>query len=540
MEQRRDDLAAGSEGFPRRPDPAMAGAATKRHSPPRLEMRGISKSFAGIPVVVDVGFEVAPGEVVALLGANGAGKSTLMRILSGVHRRDSGTVAVNGNVRDIQSPADAVEAGIRLIPQEISVHPDMTVCENIALGNLPVRRTLGIKVTDRRAMRETASRLLARLGLLHIALDRPMRSLSLPEQRVVEIARALAGDAGILIMDEPTAALSEAEAEVLFSVVEALRRDGVSIVYISHYLDEVFRLSDHIVVLRDSRVVGDFRTGDTDREAVLEAMLGRRQGNIFPPRRGEPARGEPMLSVDGLTLPGWLEGVSLAVRPGEIVGVFGLIGSGVETVGRAIFGAEAAARSTRLTVHGRPLDHATPAKSVARGVGFVAAERKREGLVGILTVRENTTAPFLRRFVRGGQVDTGAERAATARWIERLGIKTRGPEQEIRLLSGGNQQKVCLARWLLGDVRVLILEEPTRGVDLGARREIYAEIRRLADQGLAVLAISSDAEEIAGLADRVIILNGGRVASERPGGESAHVLIDAASLDAPPPADLRA
>ena len=501
-------------------------------------MRGISKAFAGIPVVADVGFEVAPGEVVALLGANGAGKSTLMRILSGGHRRDSGTVAVDGVVRDIQSPADAVEAGVRLIPQEISVHPEMTVCENIALGNLPVRRTFGVKVTDRRAMRETASRLLGRLGLSHVALDRPMRSLSLPEQRVVEIARALAGDASILIMDEPTAALSEAE--ILFSVVESLRRDGVSIIYISHYLDEVFRLSDQIVVLRDGRVVGDFRTEDTDREAVLEAMLGRQQGDIFPPRRSEPARGEPMLSVEGLTLPRWLDGVSLSVRPGEIVGVFGLIGSGVETVGRAIFGAEPAARSTRLTVHGRPLDHATPAKSVARGVGFVAAERKREGLVGILTVRENTTAPFLRRFVKGGQVDTGAERAATARWIERLGIKTRGPEQEIRLLSGGNQQKVCLARWLLGDVRVLILEEPTRGVDLGARREIYAEIRRLADQGLAVLAISSDAEEVAGLADRVVILNGGRVASERPGGESAHVLIDAASLDAPPSAGLRA
>ena len=496
--------------------------------PARLAMRAIDKSFAGIPVVVGVDLTVAAGEVVALLGANGAGKSTLMKVLSGVYRRDGGSIWVDGREVDVRTPADAVAAGIRLIPQEISVHPDMSVAENIGLGNLPVRSTFGLGTIDRSALREQARGLLARLGLPHIPPGRLMRHLSLPEQRVVEIARALAGHARILIMDEPTAALSEAEAEVLFGVTEALRREGVSVIYISHYLDEVFRLSDRIVVLRDARVAGTFRTADTNRDAVLEAMLGRREENIYPAKRGSSATGTPLLTVEDLRLPRWLDGVSLAVRPGEILGVFGLIGSGVEKVGRAVFGAEPQARG-RVAVEGRALDWITPAASVGAGMGFVAAERKREGLVGILTVRENTTAPFLHRFTRKGQVDVRAERAETRCWIDTLGVKTRGPEQEIRLLSGGNQQKICLARWLVGDTRVLILEEPTRGVDVGARREIYAEIRRLADKGLAVLAISSDAEEVAGIADRVLILMNGRVVAERDGTADAHGLIDAAS-----------
>lgn len=497
---------------------------------PRLEMRHIHKGFAGTPVVVDVTFRLEPGQVLALLGANGAGKSTLMKVLCGVHRRDAGVILVDGRDVDIQSPVDAVDAGIRLIPQEISIHPDMTVAENISLGRLPLIRRLGVDIVDRRAMRAIAGDLLARLGLAHVSPDASMHELSLPEQRVVEIARALAGDARILIMDEPTAALSEAEAEVLFSVVETLRRDGVSIIYISHYLDEVFRLSDHIVVLRDARVVDDVRTANTTREAVLESMLGRRQGDIFPEKRRIAADIASRLSIEGLTLPRWLDDVTLEVRPGEILGVFGLIGSGVEKLGRSIFGAEPDAKFRRLIINEKTLGRITPSESVAHGVGFVAAERKREGLVGILTVRENTTAPFLSRFVRRGQVNVRAERAVTRHWIQALGVRTSGPEQEIRFLSGGNQQKICLARWLLGEVSVLILEESTRGVDLGARREIYAEIRRLADRGMAVLAISSDAEEVAGLADRVLILNGGRICASLDGSADAHALINAASL----------
>jgi ribose transport system ATP-binding protein len=494
----------------------------------RLAMRGINKSFAGIKVVADVGFEVGAGEVVALLGANGAGKSTLMKILCGVYRRDGGIIQIDGLEVDIQTPADAVAAGVRLIPQEISIHPDMTVAENISLGALPVRRRFGLPLVDRRAMRKTAAGGLSRLGLGAIAPERRMGDLSLPEQRVVEIARALAGNARILVMDEPTAALSEAEAEVLFSVVAALKREGVSIIYISHYLDEVFRLTDRIVVLRDSRVAGLFETARTSREAVLEAMLGSRQGAVYPDKPAAAPAGPARLQVQALSLAGWLDSVSFSVRGGEIVGVFGLIGSGVEKIGRAVFGAEPRARFERLTLDGRARDNSSPAASVASGVGFVAAERKREGLVGILTVRENTTAPFLHRFTRGGLVDIGAEKRETRRWIDLLHVRTSGTEQEIRLLSGGNQQKICLARWLAGDVKVLILEEPTRGVDLGARREIYAEIRRLAEQGVAVLVVSSDAEEVAGLADRVLVLNHGRLSAELSGAADARQLTDAA------------
>jgi ribose transport system ATP-binding protein len=257
-------------------------------------------------------------------------------------------------------------------------------------------------------------------------------------------------------------------------------------------------------------------------------MLGTRQGDIYPAKRGALA-GPPLLDVEGLTLPHWLAGLSLTVRGGEVVGAFGLIGSGAEKLGRAIFGAEPAARFTRLRVGGIDVRRNAPVASVARGLGFVAAERKREGLVGILSVRENTTAPFLSRFVRAGQVDVGAERSETRRWIEALRVRTQGPEQEIRLLSGGNQQKICLARWLLGDIKVLILQEPTRGVDLGARREIYAEIRRLGQKGIAVLVITSDAEEAAGLADRTLVLDKGGIVAEFDSSATAHMLINAAS-----------
>jgi ribose transport system ATP-binding protein len=495
---------------------------------PRLTMRGVNKAFAGIKVVSDVGFDVGGGEVVALLGANGAGKSTLMKILCGVYRRDAGTISIDGRDVDIQTPTDAVAAGVRLIPQEISTHPDMTVAENISLGAMPVRRRFGIPLVDTTAMRDTAISWLSRLGLGAIAPGRRMGDLSLPEQRVVEIARALAGNARILVMDEPTAALSETEAEVLYSVVSALKREGVSIIYISHYLDEVFRLTDRIVVLRDSRVAGLFETARTSREAVLEAMLGARQGAVYPDKPATASTGPIRLLVEGLALKGWLRDVSFSVRGGEIVGVFGLIGSGVEKIGRAVFGAEPRATFQRVTIDDCSRASASPTTSVAAGVGFVAAERKREGLVGILTVRENTTAPFLQRFTRGGLVDTRAERRETRRWIELLHVRTSGTEQEIRLLSGGNQQKICLARWLAGDVKILILEEPTRGVDLGARREIYAEIRRLAERGVAVLVVSSDAEEAAGLADRVLVLNHGHVCAELSGSADARQLTDAA------------
>jgi ribose transport system ATP-binding protein len=494
---------------------------------PRLEMVGIHKAFSGVKVLDDVRFAIGDHEVVALLGANGAGKSTLMKILCGIYMKDQGVIRVDGHAVEIGSPVDAIRAGIRLIPQEISIMPDMTIAENISIGDLPRRRMIGVTTVDRQELRARAITLLRRLGLDNIEPDRRMGSLGVPEQRVVEIARALAGRARLLVMDEPTAALSEAEAGILYSVIGALKREGVSIVFISHYLDEVFHLTDRIVVLRDGRVSGVFTTASTTHQETLEAMLGNRLDDLYPPRRATAADGPVLLHVEGLGLKDWLDDVSLDVRGGEIVGVFGLVGSGVEKIGRAIFGAEPRAVAAAIEIAGTPLDRRDPKRSVATGVGFVAAERKAEGIIGILTVRDNTTAPYLRRFVRGLLVDTGAEARQTQHWIEALGIRTRGPEQEVRLLSGGNQQKVCLARWLIGDARVLILEEPTRGVDVGARKEIYAEIRKLADSSIAVLVVSLDSEEVAGIADRSLVLNRGRVVAALPGGSTAHELMEA-------------
>jgi ribose transport system ATP-binding protein len=507
---------------------ATLAAAAAVVTMPRLQMTGIDKAFSTVRVLRGVDFAVGAGEVVALLGANGAGKSTLMKILSGVTSLDAGDVIIDGKRVVIDSTADAVACGIRMLPQELSVHPEMTVAENISMGDMPVRWRLGIVTVDRAAMRARARALLARLGMTGIDPDRRVGTLTLSQQRVIEIARALAADARVLIMDEPTAALAEAEAEVLFGVIETLAAQGVSVIYISHYLDEVFRLSQRIVVLRDGVVSGVFETAEASHESVLQAMLGNSLGELFPPKMAAAPEGAVM-AVEGLTLPNWLDDISFAVGAGEILGVFGLIGSGIERIGRAIYGAEPGTRVRAMTLCDRAFQPRSPHASVAAGLGFVAAERKREGLIGILTVRDNTTLTFLDRFVRGPHVDRGAETRETRHWIEALGIRTKGPEQEIRFLSGGNQQKVCLARWMLGDIRMLILEEPTRGVDLGARREIYAQIRKLAAGGLGLLVISSDAEEIAGLADRTLILQKGRIAAELGAGADAGAVLAAAS-----------
>ncbi|MGO8039782.1 sugar ABC transporter ATP-binding protein [Rhizobium leguminosarum] len=494
----------------------------------RLQIANVSKAFAGVTVLKNVSLSADAGEIVALLGANGAGKSTLMKILSGVYTLDSGQIRIDDTARNISTPRDAVAAGIRLMPQELSVHPDLSVAENIALGSMPKRRFLGIPMIDQLAVDAQARALLKRLRLDHIEPSRRMGSLPLSEQRIVEIARALAGKARILIMDEPTASLSEADADNLFEVIEALKAQGVTIIYISHYLDEVFRLSDRIVVLRDGEVRGQFETRDTNRDEVLTAMLGSELGDLYPLKSKVLQDAKTVLSVDGLSLPGWLDGVALTVRRGEVFGVFGLIGSGAEKIGRAIYGAEPAAHAEAILLNDVDIGLSGPRKRVHSGIGFVAAERKRQGLIGNLSVRTNTTLPYLSLFTQSGVVDQKREDDSTREWIKTLRVKTSGPDQEIRLLSGGNQQKICLARWLLGNPNVLILEEPTRGVDLGARREIYMEIRRLAEAGLAILIVSSDAEEVAGLADRSLVLEDGKVVAELGQDATATDLMQAA------------
>jgi ribose transport system ATP-binding protein len=494
-------------------------------------MRGIGKSFGGVAVLSDVDLTVAPGEVTALLGSNGAGKSTLVKILTGVYSRDTGTVRIDGEEIRFQDARAAAAAGVRLLPQEISVMPDMTVAENISLADLPLKRGPGFRVVDDSAMRDRARTLLEQLGFGAIDPDRFVHALSVAERRIVEIARALAGRARILVMDEPTAALTENEAKLIFRIIRRLKEQSVSVIYISHYLNEVFEISDRIAVLRDGRNAGLFDTAAASREAILSAMLGRVAGDLYDVGRASGTPGEDALAVEGLAVAGRLADLSFSVKRGEIVGVFGLIGSGVETLGRALYGALDATVDGAVRIAGATYRPRSPQSAKAAGIGFVAADRKKEGIIGDLTVRENMVAPFEERYVKGFFVSKAAEARQARHWIGALGIRARGPEQKMRTLSGGNQQKVCVARWLVDSVSLLILEEPTRGVDVGARREIYLELRALADRGLAILVLSSDVEEVAGLADRSIVLDRGRICGRFERGVSPAALMAATVVD---------
>lgn len=489
-------------------------------APLRLEMEGIGKSFGGVPVLRQVSLQVRAGQVLALLGANGAGKSTLVKILCGAYPRDGGSIRLDGEEVLFATPQEAARCGVRLLPQEISVLPDLSVAENICIAALPRRRWR----IDWQRMREEAGRRLGQLGV-RLDPDAPVKRLSLPEQRLVEIARALAGKTRVLVMDEPTAALTDQESQALFRVIASLEEQGVSLIYISHYLDEVFQVADRIAVLRDGRNAGEFVPAATGRQEVLEAMLGTAIEQLYP--EGGGAAGEVVLQVEELSIPGALEGLSFAVRRGQIAGIFGLIGSGVAQVGRAIYGT-GPAPGGRFRVNGRPYRPGSVRRAREAGIGLVAAERQREGIVPDLSVRANLTLPFLERFRRRGRIWVAAERQQAGQWIAQMGIQPPDGERQLRFLSGGNQQKVCLARWLAAGVQVLVLEEPTRGVDLGARRGIYAALRQLADRGLGILVASSDAEEVAGLCDAVLVLDRGRVAARFGRGVSPVQLLAAA------------
>ncbi|HTW28198.1 MAG TPA: sugar ABC transporter ATP-binding protein [Acetobacteraceae bacterium] len=497
--------------------------------PPRLVMSDIDKSFAGVTVLSRVDLVVEPGEVVALLGANGAGKSTLMKILAGLYARDAGGIRIDGAEVDLTTPARSVAAGVRMLPQEVSVMPDMTVAENIYLGDLPLRRGFPPGIDDA-AMRARSRTLLTELGFPAIDPAAPVRRLPVAEQRIVEIARALAGDARLLVMDEPTAALTEQEARAIFRLIRRLQERGVSVIYISHYLAEVFEISDRIVVLRDGRNAGLFPTREATRADVLVAMLGGDVGDMYAPAAAA-APGVEVLQVSGLSLPGSLGDIAFSLRAGEILGVFGLVGSGIEVLGRAVYGALGPAAGGRVRLGGREYRPRSAQHGKRAGIGFVAAERKKEGIFAALSLRENITLPFEERFQRGPFVSRAAESAHAAQTIRALGIRARGPEQSLRTLSGGNQQKVCLGRWLVEGVRLLILEEPTRGVDVGARREIYARLRDLAARGLAMLVLSSDVEEVAGLCDRALVLDRGRIVGEFAHGAPAAALMAATAND---------
>ena len=474
--------------------------------PPAVELRDIRKSFGGTQALRGVSFTAAAGGVTALVGENGAGKSTLLNVLSGVVPADAGEVLLDGRPILVRSPKDAQAAGIAIIHQELSVLPHLSVAENIYLSQLPLRGPF----MDWRRLRDDARALLARLDP-HIDAQARLGQLSLARQQLVEIAHALALDARVVAMDEPTASLSDEEVRNLFRVIRELREQGQAIIFVSHRLDEVFEIADTITVLRDGQVVGSLPRVEATVERVVAMMVGRSIDQQFPKQATAP--GSVVLEVRDIYTRELLRGVSLVVHRGEIVGLAGLVGAGRTELARTIFGADPIERGEVL-LDGKPVSIDSPRDAVRLGIGFLTEDRKKSGLILNFPLFRNHTLPSLAKFVRGGRLVQRLEVDAFNRWREGLKIRARSAFQPASALSGGNQQKIVISKWLERNPSVLILDEPTRGVDVGAKVEIYEIMNQLAANGTAILMISSDLPEVLGMSDRIVVMHEGRVTGE--------------------------
>ena len=482
---------------------------TAKHTrAPRLRLEGISKRFGATQALSNVEFDLRAGEVHALMGENGAGKSTLMKIVAGNIQRDSGRILIDGQEIDIRSPRDARAQGIAIIHQELNTVPAMSVAENLSLGREPCHR---FGVLDRgRALREARDKL-ARIGV-EIDPRRLLGSLSVGMQQVVEIARAVSEDARILVLDEPTAALSRGEAEHLYQLIVQMRTAGVGLIYISHRMEEVWRLADRVTVFRDGTFVGSHVMAEITPHDVVRMMVGRNVANLYDHAPRSP--GEVVLAVKALA-GGAVGPVDLSVRSGEVVAMAGLIGSGRTEVGRLIFGADPRNAGT-VEISGRDSRPADPFAAIADGIGMVPENRKEQCLFLGHSVEDNIAISSLDQYTTAGVVRRGEVRSAALEQMQRLKLRSSAIELPVKALSGGNQQKAALARWLLRDSDVLILDEPTRGVDIGAKREIYELIDQLAKTGKAILVISSDLPEAIGISDRVLVMRAGRIVHEGP------------------------
>ncbi len=472
-----------------------------------LKMRNITKQFPGVLALDKVDLDLKRGEVLALVGENGAGKSTLMKILSGAYHADDGDIVFEGRPVRNYNPKQAIDMGISIMYQELNYVNDLSIAENIFLGDLPRK---GItKRIDYKRLRNDAEKVLKQVGLNYHPFTE-IRRLSVAEKQLVEIAKAISKDIKVLVMDEPTSALNEQEIEILFDIIKKLAKQGKSIIYISHRLDEIFVISNRVMVMRDGRNVGVFNTDQTSKSQIVNYMVGREIKDMYPIKRRQI--GEKVLEVENLNTEKAVN-INFNIRKGEIVGLFGLMGSGRTNIVEAIFGANEKHSGT-IKIDGEKVNIANPSMAIRAGIGYVPSERKTDGLVLIQSVKENISLAYIDRFRKKVSLDLKREEVYVKDWVKKLSIKTSDINNEIQTLSGGNQQKVILAKWMMTNPKVLILNEPTRGIDVGAKVEIYKLMEDFCDKGLGIVMISSELPEILAICDRVITICEGRITGE--------------------------
>lgn len=499
------------------------GTSVQPPPAPLLEMRGVHKTFPGVVALDSVDFVLLPGEVHALIGENGAGKSTMIKIISGLYRADRGEMLVEGQAVDFRSPADSIARHIKVVYQELDLVPSLSVAENVFLGSYPKKR--GGRI-DWDALYRNTGQLLDELGL---AIDpkTPVGELRVAEQQLVEIARALSQNARIVVMDEPTSALSTDEVDRLFGFINRLQERGVGIIYVTHKLDEIYRIADRVTVVRDGKHVITTEVADTEPNDLVTWMVGRELKDLFP--KSAVQRGPVLLQATDVSGSG-IEHFDLTVHSGEIVGLFGLLGAGINTVGRVLFGASDRTGGT-VTLDGQLIAPNSPSDAMDKGMGLLTENRKVDGLVLPMSVRDNMTLASLGQFANLSWLNSRRETEKASAFVDRLSVRTPSLRQRVQLLSGGNQQKVLMARWLMRDPKVLILAEPTRGIDVGSKAEIYRLIDEMAQRGLGIVFMSTEVPEILGISDRILVMREGRIVAAFDRGEATQEkLVEAAAV----------
>ena len=480
---------------------------------PAVRFERVDKRFGGVQALRDVSLEIAPGSCHALCGENGAGKSTLGKILAGIHNADSGRLFVFGEEVRFGTPRDALKAGVGMVHQELAFCDNLSVAENLCLGGMPSRRGLVL----RHEMEQRAESLLAEIGT-KLDVRRPLGELTIAQQQMVQIAASIRGGARIIVFDEPTSSLGQVEADRLYELIARLKQRGVTCIFVSHRMSEIFRLCDSVSVMRDGQHVATRPVQELSESALVELMIGRSLAEYFPPHVNA-VPGDEVLRVEKLSLPGKFEDISFSVRAGEVVGLAGLVGAGRSEIAGALFGLERGVRGS-VFLQGRRVDIRSAGQAIRLGIGLVPEDRKRQGLVLSHSGVHNTGLPILRRLSRFSWIRQREERALAREYFDRLRVRAPGIDSVVAGLSGGNQQKIVLAKWLAARSRLLIMDEPTRGVDIGAKAEIHALIGELAAQGTAIVLISSELPEIVSLSGRILVLRGGRLVGELPHGRA--------------------